>query len=144
MRTAASIAFGLRLRELRKCSRWPTTDNFSYQVGLSPSGYKKYESGDRLPTPESLSKLTDQIRASPELRHELFTLRNSAKAGQMGLTSSAFLAPRVDLEILAERIQSEVFYSLKQAGVGVEKHIQRVVKNRVALILKATLGATNE
>lgn len=133
--------FHRKLTRLRKDSRWPDQDDFSFQVGSSYGGYRKYESGTRIPSPEVLTKICRVLGLSVEKTEEMFRLRDEAKARQVGISTPFDSETTVDPGGLSKRVQKEVSYVLKQAGIKVPATTQRVIEKRILLILKNALGS---
>jgi transcriptional regulator with XRE-family HTH domain len=131
--------FHLELAKLRQASRWPDQEDFSCQVGLSLGGYRKYETGERIPSMAALQQIYQRAKVDPLLAEELLHLRNEAKALQAGLPTNS-QTPSVDSDALAKRIRSEVVFVLKQVGIEVKDNTKGVVEKRIAMILKSALG----
>lgn len=129
-----------RLASLRMQSRWPDQEDFANQVGLSLGGYRKYETGERIPSLNVLQQIVAQANLDQKTAAELLNLRNDAKAIQVGLAGSVSQTQVVDCEALAKRIRSEVVYVLKQAGVEVKEATKGVMEKRISMILRNVLG----
>lgn len=135
------MEFHEKLAEIRKSSRWPDQEDFSRQVGLSLGGYKKYERGERLPDGNGLLWICRQARLDERSILELTKLWKKAKARQAGIDELPTSQPSaVDSDAIARRIQNEVSYVLKQARIVVPDNTKRVMENRIAIILKSSLG----
>lgn len=132
--------FHLKLAALRQQSRWPDQEDFSYQVGLSLGGYRKYETGERIPSLTVLQQIFDRAKVDPTLAAEVLNLRNDAKASQVGLKAHFSQTSAVDSSALAKRICSEIAYVLKQSGVDVKPATKGVMEKRIAMILTSALG----
>jgi len=124
---------GLRVR-----SRWPDQEEFAYQVGLSEGGYRKYETGERIPSLAVLKLILEKTGVSKLAADTLIQLRNEAKAQQVGIPSCQ--TPAVDCDALAKRIRTETVFVLKQAGIEVKEPVRAVMEKRIAMILKSVLG----
>ena len=133
--------FHLKLAGLRQTSRWPDQEEFAYQVGLSYGGYKKYESGERIPSAEVLEKICLTLKLNEADAEELWAQRDDAKAKQVGISRPFGQGTTVDVDELAKRVQKEVTYILKQAGLKVLPPTQKVMQKRVTIILKNALGS---
>jgi transcriptional regulator with XRE-family HTH domain len=132
--------FHRKLAELRRASRWPDQDDFSAELGMSLGGYKKYESGQRVPKPETLQKICMTLKLSEEEAEELWRLRDDVKAKQVGISRSFDQHSDVDPEALAKRIENEVFFILRRAGIDVPTRVSPIICNRVNMIIKNALG----
>lgn len=131
--------FHTALAGLRARSRWPDQEEFAYQMGLSLGGYRKYETGERLPSLVVLQQILERTGVSQLAADALIQLRNEAKAQQVGIPSCQTQA--VDCDALAKRIRTELVFVLKQTGVDVNEATKGVLEKRVAMILKSVLGA---
>jgi transcriptional regulator with XRE-family HTH domain len=129
-----------RIAALREQSRWPDQEDFASQVGLSLGGYRKYETGERIPSLEVLRQIVERAGIDQGTADELLNLRNDAKAGQMGLLGSVSQTQAVDCESLAKRVRAETVYVLKQVGIDVKEPTRRVMEKRISMILKSVLG----
>jgi len=85
----ASHEFHELLESVRKASRWPELPDFANQVGASLGGYKKYENGTRIPSPEMLEKVIERGQVPEEHAVKLRELRDEAKAAQVGMSLGA-------------------------------------------------------
>jgi len=132
--------FHLRLASFRSESRWPDQEDFADHVGLSLGGYRKYETGERIPSLEVLQQIFERTRTNPKTAAEILNLRNDAKAAQVGLKMPFGLTSAVDSNALAKRIRSEIIFVLKQAGIEVRDSTKGVMEKRITMILKSTLG----
>lgn len=132
--------FHLKLAAMRQQSRWPDQEDFASRVGLSMGGYRKYETGERIPSLEALQQIFEMANVDPRTADEVLKLRNDAKAAQVGIKSPFGLTPAVDSEALSKRIRSEIIFVLKQAGIEVRDTTKGVMEKRIAMILKSTLG----
>ena len=132
--------FHLKLASWRQRSRWPEQEDFADQTGLSVGGYKKYESGERIPSLEALHQILTRTQADIKTATDLTASRNDAKAAQVGLKMPFGLTPTVDSGALSKRIRSEVIFVLKQAGIEVRDSTKGVMEKRISMILKSTLG----
>lgn len=121
-------------------SRWPDQEDFSRQVGLSLGGYRKYETGERIPSLEVLHQIIERAGIDQKVAAELLNLRNDARAIQVGVVGSICQTQAVDCDALAKRIRSETVFVLKQAGVDVKEPTKGVMEKRIAMILKSVLG----
>lgn len=133
--------FHLKLASMRQTSRWPDQEEFAYQVGLSYGGYKKYETGERIPSVEVLTQICEKLRPNEDDAEELWRLRDDAKAKQVGISRPFGLGSAVNVDELAGRIQKEATYILKQAGLKVPSPTQKVLAKRILIILKNALGS---
>jgi len=133
--------FHLKLTELRQRSRWPDQDDFADAAGLSYGGYKKYENGTRIPSADVLQTICLVLKLNEADAEELWSLRDDAKAKQVGISRPFGLGPSVDSEALAKKIQNEVTYILKQDGLVVPTRLSSVLEKRIGMILKSALGA---
>lgn len=133
--------FHLKLASIRQSSPWPDQEEFSYQVGLSYGGYKKYETGERIPSVEVLSKICSKLRLEEADAEELWNLRDDAKAQQVGISRPFGLGSSVNVEELAKRIQKETSYILKQAGTKLTGRTEETLSKRILIILKNALGS---
>ena len=129
-----------RLVAIREQSRWPDQEDFSRQVGLSVGGYRKYETGTRIPSLEVLQRIIERVGVDQKDATDLLNLRNDAKATQIGIVGSICQTHAADCEALAKRIRTETIYVLKQAGIDVKEPTRAVMEKRVAMILKSVLG----
>jgi len=132
--------FHLKLATLRQQSRWPDQEDFASRVGLSLGGYRKYETGERIPSLEALQQIFEKANIEPRLADEVLNLRNDAKAAQVGLKPHFGQTSTVDSDALAKRIRGEIIFVLKQAGVAVPNASGGVIEKRVSMILKSVLG----
>lgn len=132
--------FHLMLADLRRSSRWPDQDDFSAELGLSLGGYKKWESGHRIPNPEVLRKICEKLKLSEEDAEELWRLRDDAKAKQMGISWPLDQRNDIDTEVVAKRIENEMFFILRRAGIDVPARVTPIIRNRINIILKTALG----
>jgi transcriptional regulator with XRE-family HTH domain len=132
--------FHLKLASLRMQSRWPDQEEYSSQVGLSLGGYRKYETGERIPSLEVLQQIFERTNLDPRTASTILNLRNDAKAAQVGLKMPFGLTSAVDSAALSKRIGAEVMFVLKQAGAEVKGSTRGVIEKRVAMILKSALG----
>ena len=141
----ASHEFHELLESVRKASRWPELPDFANQVGASLGGYKKYENGTRIPSPEMLEKVIERGQVPEEHAVKLRELRDEAKAAQVGMSLGAGAKKMLsqqfnaDPDKLTDRLVSEALYVLKQDGVKTTEKNRRVLKKRFAMILKAAL-----
>jgi transcriptional regulator with XRE-family HTH domain len=126
------------LANLRVRSRWPDQEEFAYQMGLSLGGYRKYETGERIPSQEVMQQIIGKTGISKLAAEALLSMRNEAKAAQVGVSLCQTQA--VDCEALAKRVRSEIVYVLKQAGIEVKEGTKGVVEKRIAMILRSVLG----
>lgn len=129
------------LTALREASRWPEQDCFSAELGLSLSGYKKYEKGTRIPSHDVLRRICQTLKLSEEDAEELWRLRDNAKLKQLGLTERPGRPTLPSPDALAKKIESEVAFILKQAGITVPSRLGPVIHKRIGMILKSVLGA---
>lgn len=132
--------FHLKLAALRQQSRWPDQEDFANQVGLSLGGYRKYETGERIPSLEVMQQIFERANVYPKIAEEVLSLRNDAKALQVGLKPHFGQTSAIDSDALAKRIKSEVVFVLKQAGIDMKDGTKGVVEKRIAMILKSVLG----
>lgn len=132
--------FHTELAKLRASSRWPDMEEFSFQVGMSFGGYRKIETGQRIPPPETLQRILDKVGASPATVAQMTLLRDDAKASQVGIKSPLGAPRTIDVEELAKRISGEVVFVLKQSGGLVENSVRRVMEKRIVMILNSVLG----
>lgn len=139
MSTRSNHPLHARLAELRAASRWPDQEGFALQCGLSPGGYKKIETGERLPSRAVLLRICFNGGFSEAVERELMQLLNEAKAQQVGIPTCRTQA--VDCDALAKRIRTELVFVLKQTGIDVNEATKGVLEKRVAMILKSSLGA---
>jgi transcriptional regulator with XRE-family HTH domain len=70
-------------------SRWPDQEDFARQVGLSLGGYRKYETGERIPSVEVLQRIVERTGVDQKVASELLSQRNDAKALQVGRIAAA-------------------------------------------------------
>jgi transcriptional regulator with XRE-family HTH domain len=129
-----------RLAALREQSRWSDQDGFAAQVGLSPGGYRKIETGQRIPSLAVLEQIIERASIDQKVAMELIDLWNDAKAKQAGLVGPVCRTQAVDYDALAKRVRSEVVFVLKQAGVDVKEQTKGVLEKRITMILKSVLG----
>ena len=125
-----------KLKAVRQKSLWPTTESFAFQVGLSPGGYRKLEEGTRLPSSETLTNIMERARFTPEERTELWRLWNQAKGDEVGVVV-ADPKPPIDRARMASRLLSEVVYVLRQEGINLNEKTERVLFNRIQMLLSA-------
>jgi len=130
-----SDQFRLYLQSLREQSRWPTVVDFARQIGHSPSGYKKYETGVRLPSKDAMSAILRYAGITGEPEQKLEDLWNRAKAEQAGVLIEKPTV--VDSEELANRVHAEVLYVLKQEGIRPNDKTSKVLAARIRMITKA-------
>jgi transcriptional regulator with XRE-family HTH domain len=135
-RSQARDQFRLALRELRKRSLWPDVGAFADQVGLSLGGYKKYEEGHRLPSNEVLNQIFVRARFQEQERLEIYKLWNLAKGEQAGVTIVE--RPKIEADKLTARVVSEATYILKQRGFKLDEKTERILFNRIRMLLSAT------
>ena len=62
---AHRIAFGDRLRELRRERRWESQEAFAHHVGLDRTYISGLERGRRNPTLDVIVKLADDLEVEP-------------------------------------------------------------------------------
>jgi transcriptional regulator with XRE-family HTH domain len=129
------------LLELRLASHWHTREEFSRQVGLSLYTYRGNEHGKCIPSRASLKKIIRRLKLQGPREAELWELWGKATLEKAGVALSEKYSGSVDLDALAQKILTEVSYALKQEGVTLRRSTERVVRNRVAMILKSALGA---
>jgi transcriptional regulator with XRE-family HTH domain len=134
-----SQEFNNLLREVRISSRWPEIPDFANRVGISFGGYRKYESGERLPSWEALNRIITNGLIEEATAAELRNLWTQAKAYQAGLEGSVVEKKSVDADKLAAHIQSEVVYVLKQDGIHPLERTKKVLLNRIQLLLRSRL-----
>lgn len=133
--------FHSELAKLRSTSRWPDQEEFSFQVGMSLGGYRKLETGERIPTTETLQKILEKVGVARPAAARLMGLRDDAKASQVGIKRPLGDLQAIDSGGLAKRVASEVVFVLKQSGVVVEANVKGVMERRIVMILKSVLGA---
>lgn len=129
-----------RLVELRTTSSWHTQEEFSHQIGLELRTYKAVESGRFIPSKKAMQRLLMRLRLREETQVEIWELWGRAKLEREGVTLPESYTRAADLDALAKKIQSEVSYALKQDGVLVRDTTERVIRNRISMILKSALG----
>jgi transcriptional regulator with XRE-family HTH domain len=135
--------FGELLRSTRESSRWPELPDFAEHAKVSMGGYRKYENGERIPSPQMLEQIIANNQVSLGVADRLRAMRDDLQINKMQLSMgqppSALPATPADVDKLARRIHSEVLYVLKQAGIQPNQKTQRVLKKRISLILNAVL-----
>lgn len=124
-----------RLVELRENSRWPTRGEFAQKIGMSLGGYQKCESGTRVMGRHLVRCLCEILKLDNKAARELIELRDSMKAEQLGITQPT-IEDVPEPEAVSGRIQKEISYVLKQAGIRVPAATEKVIEKRVTLILK--------
>lgn len=123
-----------RLSELRENSRWPTVKEFAQKIGMSAGGYQKCESGSRIMGSRYVRCTCEVLELSNKDARKLIELRDSMKAEQLGLSRETEEGP--NFEAVSSRVQREVSYVLKQAGIRVPPATEKVIQRRVAAILE--------
>ena len=134
-----SQEFHSLLQSLRRSSRWPESPDFASRVGISFGGYRKYESGERLPSQEALDRILSYALVDESVAAELRSSWVEAKARQAGISPSAQEKVSVDVAKLAEHLKNEVLYVLKQDGIHPQERTRLVLLNRILILLKSKL-----
>jgi transcriptional regulator with XRE-family HTH domain len=133
----SDLPFHKFLEAVRVGSNWPTVGDFARQVGLSHSGYKKYERGVRIPSKEALDCIVRQAMLGEQKNQELQRLWNKARAEQVGVVVEG--PAEANSEEFANRVYAEVLYVLKQAGIlhTVSVKTREVLSARIHMIASA-------
>jgi len=132
--------FRKALIKLRSASQWHTPQEFSYQVGLYFKSYKRIEEGGELPAKSTLERIFARLRPSKEVEAKIWELWARARLERDGVYLPEPFPCESDLDDVSEKIKSEVIYILKQEGVYLRKTAEKVIRNRIAMILKSMLG----
>jgi transcriptional regulator with XRE-family HTH domain len=127
------------LRQVRQASHWPEIADFASRVGLSFGGYRKYESGERLPSQEALDVIIRHGLVDADMAHQLTEAWNQAKADQVGVVARVGEKKSVDHAKLADHIRNEVVYVLKQDGIYPQERTKQVLLNRILILLRSKL-----
>lgn len=125
------------LTQIRKASRWPNSGDFSARIDLSHGGYKKCETGERIPSVKALRQICKLGDVPADKTEELLALRNKAKAEQLGIELIEGFG--IDIAALSSRVINEMVYTLKQANITVPPKTKDVMHRRVNMIVKAAL-----
>jgi len=135
--------FGDLLKATREASRWPEITDFAIQAQVSRGGYRKYESGERLPSVEMLEQIILNTQIPGKVADRLRELRDGERIDQVDLSLGQPPPPAqtvpTDAARLADRLHSEILYVLKQSGIRPDTRTKQVMKKRIAIILTATL-----
>ena len=131
----SELPFHKFLESVRSTSTWPTIADFARQVGLSHSGFKKYERGDRLPSKEALEKIIHRGMLGEPTAQMLYKLWNQTRAEQVGVVVEEPVGTNSDT--FAARVHSEVLYVLKQEGIQIKHKTTQVLAARIRMITSA-------
>jgi len=129
------------LTQARKQSPYPHRTDFARRAQMTRRTYERYEAGSVIPAEEYLERIIRHCAIPPETAERLWRLRTEALAKRAGVPVGAPL-PDLDVSELAERIQKEVEYELKRAGVKLMPSTKRVCARRIAMILSTALRKT--
>lgn len=129
--------FHIAMKEARVASPYPYRPDFSRVVGLSDSGYKKIEAGDRVPEVETLHNIIKFGCIPSEVGDALMVLRNAAYAEKMGVQLVA--GPQVDVHKLATKIVTEVAFTLRRGNQRITRAQQTTLINRIEILLRSAL-----
>jgi transcriptional regulator with XRE-family HTH domain len=129
------------LAEARKNSRYPHRPDFAKAAHVARRTYEKYEAGDTVPSEEYLERIILHCSISTETADRLRRLRTETLARRAGVPVGTPF-PDLNVSELAERIQKEIEYELKRAGVKLMPSTKRVCARRIAMILNTALRKT--
>jgi len=128
--------FHILLRDIRQRSNYPRLGDFSEKVGLTESGYQKMETGERMPSPETLQYILVGSQIGPKEQEELRCAWETEIAKRAGIRIGARLH---NTKAIADKIVAEVQLMLRQCKVHQcvpAKHMQ-VFRNRLEMMLRA-------
>lgn len=128
------MKFHETLKKARMESRYPHVRDFADRVGLSYGGYKKMESGERIPEADTLETIIRLGELSTEWSETLRALRMQTHAKRSGLPA----IKAVDVDQLVSRLETE-FIVLVKPHVNDVRKLASLFNNRAAVILKAAL-----
>ena len=123
------------LKKARQESRYPNLRDFAEQCGLSYGGYKKLETGERVPEAETLETIIRHGDIHPTVAEQLRELRMRTHAKRSGLPA----IKSVDVDQIINHLESAFIVILKNAGVNDVARLASIYKKRAAIIVKAAL-----
>ena len=129
------------LTTARKQSPYPHRADFARVAQIARRTYERYEAGSVIPAEEYLERIIQHCAIPMETAARLRALRTIALAKRAGVPIGTPL-PELNVSELAERIQKEVEYELKRAGVKLMPSTKRVCARRIAMILSTALRKT--
>jgi len=127
------------LKEVRSGSAYPRSIDFSRAIGIPRRTYTHYETGDQYPAEETLERIIRYAAVPNNVAIKLRELRNKGLALRAGI-ELVVLSVNVDVSSLAEKIQREVEYELKRAGIKMTPRSRKVCVRRINMILDDALG----
>lgn len=129
------------LAQARRQSPYPNRTDFARAAQISRRAYERYEAGATIPEEEYLERIILHCSISTDMAVRLRQLRTEALARRAGVPVGNPL-PDLNVSELAERIQKEIEYELKRAGVKLMPSTKRVCARRIAMILSTALRKT--
>lgn len=128
---------GGTIRQMRKASSYRGLEAFASQASMSKEGLRKIESGDRLPTRETLTKLLEAGNAPDDQITELQQLRDRTQAKRDGLDVQN--ARDINFDSLAAGAVSVFDKYLGEYDMELPEDDQRHLKVEVKKALRARL-----
>jgi len=131
--------FNELLVEVRKASNYPHPKDFASRLPINYRTYRRWETGELLPSDLSFERMLTACRIPSESYHQLQILLNKERAKRRGIKLNPSGA-NLNLPSIAERIEREVEFELKRLNVTVTPRMRRVCTHRIHMILSVVLS----
>lgn len=131
-------SFGELIKKAREASMYPHGLDFCHRAGIHRNTLRKYEMGDRIPTTKTLEHMVEMCRIPDHLATKLRAQRDIEKAEKSGI---ALGLPDIkhDWHSLAEKIQKDLDYTLKQERIKLSLSTRKACVRRIEIRLRASL-----